>query len=63
MAITLAPTVAAALAAAPEYRQIDAVLRDRLLRTLLQNNRIAPSVLQITAGEEKASFDRCIPLE
>ena len=51
------------LAAAPEYQDVDAELRDKLLRTVLSSNRIAPAVVQITEPEQKDSFDRCIPLE
>lgn len=57
------PTEHNNLAAMPEYQEADAMLRDRLLRTMLENNRLSPSVLQIAQVAEKAEFDRCVPLE
>lgn len=51
------------LAAMPEYREIDALLRDRLLRTVAENNRLSPSPLQISLPEESGLFSRCVPLE
>ena len=51
------------LAAMEEYRQVDAQLRDCLLRTVMGNTRLAPAMLQIAPESETELFQRCVALE
>ncbi|MFB2011164.1 sulfatase [Flintibacter sp. P01028] len=57
------PTEHKNLAAMPEHRQTDAALRERLLCAVMQNNRLAPSLLQLAPQSETEAFHRCVAVE
>ncbi len=51
------------LAGVEDYKEVNTELRDQMLKLVMENNRLSPTLLQIAKENEKESFRRSVALE